>query len=137
MRNSVKLGQTFESKKFNYQNKSNSASSKGLNIELFWDRKSCSHVFKAIKFLGDDATTALLPNSTVRFFSREWNEDFWCWEWNEIDESNADYFSMVLINEEYWCFAPAFFDLEPTLPIPFLDFEKMEVIENQLLARAS
>ena len=34
MRNSVKLGQTFESEKFNYQNKSNSASSKGLNIGI-------------------------------------------------------------------------------------------------------
>jgi hypothetical protein len=137
MRNSVKLGQTFESKKFNYQNKNNSASSKGLNIELFWDRKGCSYVFKVVKFLGDDATIALLPNSTVRFFSREWNSQFFCWEWNEINEDEADYFSMILVNEEFWCFAPSFFDLEPKSPSHILDFEDMEQIENQLLAQAS
>ena len=135
MRNSVKLGQTFESEKFNYQNKSNSASSKGLNIELFWE--NYSRVFRVVKFLGDDATPALLPNSTVRFFSREWNDQFFCWEWNEINKNEADYFSMVLVNEEYWCFAPSFFDLEPTFPIHFLDFEDMEEIETRLLARAS
>ena len=90
-----------------------------------------------VKFLGDDATPALLPNSTVRFFSREWNDQFFCWEWNEINKNEADYFSMVLVNEEYWCFAPSFFDLEPTFPIHFLDFEDMEEIETKLLARAS
>ena len=135
MRNTVKLGQIFESKKFNYQNKVNSAKSKRLNVELFWENRSL--VFKVVKFLGDDATAALLPNSTVRFFSREWNDQFYCWEWFEIDENEADYFSMVLINEECWCFAPSLFDFEPSVSISCLDYEDMEEIETKLLAHAS
>ena len=135
MRNTVKLGQIFESKKFNYKNKVNSAQSKGLNVELFWE--DYSRVFKIVKFLGDNVEAALLPHSSVRFFSREWNSQFYCWEWYEIDENEADYFSMVLIDEEHWCFAPSFFDLEPSVSISCLDYEDMEEIETKLLARAS
>lgn len=131
MRTSIKLGDRISFEHYNAQNHLASAEARGLNLELFRDG------FRAVKFMGEDASLALNPNSTIRFFDREWNDQFFCWEWKEINEEDADYFSMTLINEEYWCFAPAFFDLEPSVPSHILDFEDMEKIENSLLARAS
>jgi hypothetical protein len=129
MRRSLKLGDYIPFERYNAQNHLASAEAKGLNLELFING------FKAVKFLGDDATPALLPNSTVRFFSREWNDSLWCWEWYQVDESEADYYSMALINDQYWCFAPSYWSLVPQCPI--MSFEEAEGIENKLLARAS
>lgn len=131
MRRSLKLGDHIPFKRYNAQNHLASAEAKGFNLELFFDG------FKAVKFLGEDASIALNPNSNVKFFDREWNDQFFCWKWHQINEEDADYYSMTLINGEYWCFAPAFFDLEPSVPSHILDFEDMEEIETRLLARAS
>lgn len=131
MRRSLKIGDTISLKRYNAQNHLASAEAKGLNLELFVDG------FRAVKFLGEDASLALNPNSSIRFFDREWSDQFFCWEWKEVNEENANYYSMTLINGEYWCFAPAFFDLEPSVPSHILDFEDMEEIETRLLARAS
>ena len=127
----IKLGDHIPFERYNAQNHLASAEARGLNLELFVDG------FRAVKFMGEDASLALNPNSTVRFFSREWDDNLWCWEWHQISEDEADYFSMILIDEKYWCFAPAFFSLEPSVPSRILNYEDMEKIENGLLARAS
>ena len=73
-----------------------------------------------------------------------WDESMeWVW-----DESMDDwvfvnkYYLMVLIDRKYWAFYPAYAEaqklvLEPYSGSSILDFEDMEIIENQLLARAS
>lgn len=73
-----------------------------------------------------------------------WDESMeWAW-----DESMDDwvfvnkYYLMVLIDRKYWAFYPSYIEAQQLVPEPYsgssiLDFEDMEIIENQLLARAS
>lgn len=73
-----------------------------------------------------------------------WDESMeWVW-----DESMNDwvfvnkYYLMVLIDRKYWAFYPSYIKAQQLVPEPYsgssiLDFEDMEIIENQLLARAS
>lgn len=59
---------------------------------------------------------------------------YWVW----VDE----YYLMVLIDQKYWAFYPAYLEakklaVEPNSGSSILSFEDMEEIENKLLARAS
>lgn len=135
MRNSVKLGDTISLERYNAQNHLASAEAKGLNLELV-GRFCQPTVFVAVQFCGKDASASVLPNATVEFFTRVWDSEFDCWRWDQVrDISAVSYYDMALVDGVYWCYAPAFFEVQPECPV--MSFEEAESIENQLLARAS
>lgn len=135
MRNKVKLGDIISLERYNAQNHLASAEARGLNLELV-GRFCQPTVFTAVQFCGNDASAAVLPDAKIEFFTRVWDEDFFCWRWDEVrDISTVSYYDMVLINNTYWCYASAFFEVQPECPV--MSFEEAEKIENSLLARAS
>lgn len=135
MRRSLKLGDYIPFERYNAQNHLASAEAKGLNLELV-GRFCQPTVFVAVQFCGKDASASVLPNATVEFFTRVWDSEFDCWRWDQIRDINTvSYYDMVLINGSHWCYAPAFFEVQPECPV--MSFEEAEKIENSLLARAS
>lgn len=135
MRRSLKIGDTISLKRYNAQNHLASAEARGLNLELI-GRFCQPTVFTAVKFCGEDASAAVLPDANVEFFTRVWDNEFDCWRWDQIRDINAvSYYDMALIDGVCWCYAPAFFEVQPECPV--MSFEEAESIENMLLARAS
>lgn len=131
----VKLGDIISLEHYNAQNHLASAEAKGLNLELV-GRFCQPTVFTAVKFCGEDASASILPDANVEFFTRVWDDEFFCWRWEQIRNiSDVSYYDMALIDGKYWCYAPAFFEVQPECPV--MSFEEAEKIENNLLARAS
>ena len=131
----ITLGDTISLERYNAQNHLASAEAKGLNLELV-GRFCQPTVFTAVQFCGNDASASVLPNATVEFFTRVWDDEFFCWRWDQVrDISAVSYYDMALIDGKYWCYAPSFFEVQPECPV--MSFEEAEKIENSLLARAS
>ena len=135
MRNKVKLGDIISLECYNTQNPLASAEARGLNLELI-GRFCQPTVFAAVQFCGNDASASVLPDATVEFFTRVWDDRFDCWRWDQVRDINAvSYYDMALIDGVCWCYAPAFFEVQPECPV--MSFEEAEGIETKLLARAS
>ena len=127
-----------------YRNWLASIEARGFQMEDLWLRISCPDFCRTdhgvvVKFLGDDLeaiASQMALSEKVQFFSKNYyNEEYDRWLWEEIDESEADYYSMALIDGKYWCFAPSYLSMIPQCEV--ISFEEAEEIENKLLARAS
>jgi hypothetical protein len=131
----IKLGDVIPLERYNAQNHLASAEARGFNLELI-GRFCQPTVFAAVQFCGNDASASALPDATVEFFTRVWDENFNCWRWDQVRNiSDVSYYDMALIDGVCWCYAPAFFEVQPECPV--MSFEEAEDIENKLLARAS
>ena len=149
MRTRAKLGEMcaqflLDERSAHYKNWLASVEARDFQMEDLWLKISrpdfCNNDHGVVvKFLGDDLeaiASQMALSEKVQFFSKNYyNEEHDRWLWEEIDESEADYYSMALIDGKYWCFAPSYWSLVPQCPI--VSFEEAEDIETRLLARAS